>query len=45
MDPPGQFDIGERAIVLQFVEDAQVDRIEFHDVLQNEFLSAFYAVH
>jgi hypothetical protein len=45
MNPPGELDIGERAVVLQFVKDAQVNRIEFHDVLQNKFLSAFYAVH
>jgi hypothetical protein len=43
VDPPGQLHIGERAIALQLVQDAQVEGVELHEMPQIECFEASYA--
>jgi hypothetical protein len=43
VDPPGQLHVGEGAVALQLVQDAQVEGVKLHELLCEHLFSASYA--
>jgi hypothetical protein len=43
VDAARQFDVGQAAVALQLVENAQIDRVQLHEMLPSGKNAEFYA--